>query len=469
MYKFYKNDLFEHFNFAIGDIISLQLVFFVPHIMGVVGANNIGSYRIMQLITTLIAMFVAFFTETYKTIYARGYIKEFKSVLFHVSLTFLVLIMTLFLLKNSVVYSRFAVASMWATYIIVEYIVRTLLKKISVRYFKAVKDPRDILLVADEGNVLQVLNRLKQNMFSDFRVVGIVLTDNVNPMKTVSGIPVVCEMNDMCEYITHNVVDEVMFATSADYKKIFGVMDRCITMGIAVHYSLGESEEYKIRRVVEDFGGFSVITSGANLVTSRQLFLKRTMDIFGSIVGLIITGVVTLFVAPAIFLASPGPIFFTQPRVGKNGRIFNIYKFRSMYMDAEERKAALLEQNKMTGLMFKIDNDPRIIKGVGHFIRKFSIDELPQFLNVLVGSMSLVGTRPPTVDEYEQYKYYHKSRLATKPGITGMWQISGRSDITDFDEVVALDNQYIQNWNIGLDIKILFKTILVVLGKKGSV
>ena len=161
-------------------------------------------------------------------------------------------------------------------------------------------------------------------------------------------------------------------------------------------------------------------------------------------------------------------MFFSQERVGRNGRKFKIYKFRSMYPDAEERKKELMEKNKMQGLMFKMDDDPRIIP-IGKFIRKTSLDEFPQFFNVLKGDMSLVGTRPPTVDEYEQYETHHRVRLAAKPGLTGMWQVSGRSDIVDFEEVVALDKKYIEEWNIGLDIRILLETVKVVLTGKGSV
>ena len=144
-----------------------------------------------------------------------------------------------------------------------------------------------------------------------------------------------------------------------------------------------------------------------------------------------------------------------------------MYKFRSMYMDAEERKKELMAQNEVQGLMFKMENDPRITK-VGAFIRKTSIDELPQFWNVLKGDMSLVGTRPPTMDEWEKYELHHRKRLAIKPGLTGMWQVSGRSNITDFEEVVKLDKQYISEWTMGLDIKILFKTVQVVFKKEGS-
>ena len=141
-----------------------------------------------------------------------------------------------------------------------------------------------------------------------------------------------------------------------------------------------------------------------------------------------------------------------------------------MYMDAEERKKELMKQNNVKdGMLFKMDDDPRIIKGVGHFIRKTSLDEFPQFWNILKGDMSLVGTRPPTMDEYNQYELHHKSRLAAKPGLTGMWQISGRSDMTDFEEIVKLDNEYIMNWSFGLDIKIILKTFLVVIARKGSV
>ena len=193
------------------------------------------------------------------------------------------------------------------------------------------------------------------------------------------------------------------------------------------------------------------------------------MDICGGIVGLILTGIIAVVIGPIIYIKSPGPIFFTQVRVGKNGRKFKIYKFRSMYMDAEERKAELMAQNNIKdGMMFKMDDDPRIIKGIGHFIRKYSIDEFPQFWNVLKGDMSLVGTRPPTVDEWEKYEFHHRSRLAIKPGLTGLWQVSGRSDITDFEEVVKLDKTYIESWNIGQDIKTLFKTVGVVLVKEGA-
>ena len=182
----------------------------------------------------------------------------------------------------------------------------------------------------------------------------------------------------------------------------------------------------------------------------------------------------------AIYIASPGPIFFAQERIGRNGRKFRMYKFRSMYMDAEERKKELIAQNKVSdGMMFKMDFDPRIIgnkilpdgtkkTGVGQFIRKTSIDELPQFWNILKGDMSLVGTRPPTLDEWEKYEPHHRARMSFRPGLTGLWQVSGRSNITDFEEVVKLDTQYIGEWSVKNDIRIIFYTIVGVLKNNGA-
>ena len=214
-----------------------------------------------------------------------------------------------------------------------------------------------------------------------------------------------------------------------------------------------------------------------NYATDRQAFAKRALDILGGLVGCFLTGIIFIFVAPAIYISSPGPIFFSQTRIGQNGKTFKMYKFRSMYMDAEERKAELMAQNKVgDGMMFKMDFDPRIIgnkvlpngkkkTGIGQFIRKTSLDEFPQFFNILVGDMSLVGTRPPTLDEWEKYEPHHRARMSFRPGLTGLWQVSGRSNITDFEEVVKLDTQYIGEWSVKGDISILFKTVMGVLKK----
>ncbi|MED3936471.1 sugar transferase [Priestia megaterium] len=192
------------------------------------------------------------------------------------------------------------------------------------------------------------------------------------------------------------------------------------------------------------------------------LFTKRCVDLIGATVGLSILLVVFIIVGFLIKLEDPkGAIFFSQKRVGKNGKEFNMYKFRSMVSNAEEKLAELLEHNETTGAMFKMKNDPRVTK-IGRFIRKTSIDELPQLINVLKGDMSLVGPRPPLKREVEQYSEYHLQRLLVTPGCTGIWQVSGRSNI-GFEEMVELDLYYIKTRNCKLDIKIILKTVKIVV------
>lgn len=202
-----------------------------------------------------------------------------------------------------------------------------------------------------------------------------------------------------------------------------------------------------------------------------KLAIKRMMDIAGSMVGLAMTAVLAVIFGPMIFISDPGPIFFSQDRVGLNGRVFRIHKFRSMYRDAEQHKAELMKDNEMKGPMFKMEDDPRVIgsgpdgrrHGIGRFIRRTSIDEFPQFLNVLKGEMSLVGTRPPTLDEWERYEPRHRARLTMKPGVTGLWQAYGRGEVRDFDRIVEMDMEYINTWTIAGDMKILIKTAAMVL------
>jgi exopolysaccharide biosynthesis polyprenyl glycosylphosphotransferase len=198
-----------------------------------------------------------------------------------------------------------------------------------------------------------------------------------------------------------------------------------------------------------------------------QLFLKRCIDVAGALAGLGLTAFLFPFIALAIRLDSPGPLFFRQVRVGESGRLFTCWKFRSMYRDAERQKKELIPLNEMNGAIFKMRNDPRVTR-VGKVLRRMSLDELPQFWNVLRGEMSLVGTRPPTPEEVAGYEHKHRKRICIKPGITGLWQVSGRNDIRDFDEVVRLDIEYIDRWSLWLDVKILTKTFRVLLARNGA-
>ena len=343
-----------------------------------------------------------------------------------------------------------------------------------------------MLVISTVDHIDICVEKLRGKIYRGFEISGVaiidkdaviddVLKEKVSAMSLGREIDFINSSESLIEYVRQDIVDEVYIDTFKDKEELDKLVQMFLDMGVTVHIGMGFLPDDLPNRFMENIGECNCITTTIKTASAVEITLKRIMDIAGGLVGIILTGIAYIFVAPIIKKASPGPVFFKQERVGKNGRIFYIYKFRSMYMDAEERKKELMAHNEMQGLMFKMENDPRIIgsekgpgKGIGNFIRKTSIDELPQFWNILKGDMSLVGTRPPTKNEYEQYDLHHKIRLSAKPGLTGMWQTSGRSEITDFEEVVRLDKYYIENWSLLLDIKLILKTIVVVLDRKGS-
>ena len=329
----------------------------------------------------------------------------------------------------------------------------------------------NLLIVTTREYLTEILERFGKSKEVNWKITGVVLLGQRGEETEINGIPIFGETDDYLEYATLHVVDEVFIQVDEIQKREKYLKNMILEfekMGVVVNLNLdlfdlgvnGVKQVYNLEQ-------YHVLAFSSRLFDYRMVLIKRMIDIAGALVGLLITGIVGIVLAPFLLLESPGPLIFCQNRVGVNGRIFKFYKFRSMYVDAEERKKELMAKNEVQGLMFKMENDPRITK-VGAFIRKTSIDELPQFWNVLKGDMSLVGTRPPTVDEYEQYTGYQKRRISFRPGITGLWQISGRSDIKDFDEVVKLDLEYIDNWSLLLDLKIIFKTILVVFKGSGA-
>ena len=365
-------------------------------------------------------------------------------------------------------------------YVVITYLTRLFLKS---RLKKQMEEgtKTSLLIITSQDIVHRVVKSMKENNFARYVISGVALVDADWVGNVIEGIPVVAGTDDIPEYVCNEWIDEALIVIADDLpypKELIRVLTET---GVTTHLNLAKITSMPGKcQFVEKVGAYTVLTTSMNYASTFQLMLKRGMDIVGGLVGCFLTGIIFIFVAPAIYLASPGPIFFTQERVGRNGKHFKMYKFRSMYMDAEARKAELMKENRLgDGKMFKLDFDPRVIgnrilpdgtkkTGIGDFIRRTSLDEFPQFFNVLLGDMSLVGTRPPTVDEYEKYKLHHKARLSAKPGITGLWQVSGRSDITEFEDVVKLDTAYIKDWSIGKDLRILAKTVQVVLMGKGS-
>ena len=324
------------------------------------------------------------------------------------------------------------------------------------------------LMIIAAGEQAEIIVRsFRANPVTVFKLMGLAVVDRDMRGQEILGSRVTSCREDMMSFAVSHVIDEVLISIPGDPGLEEAAARELLSIGLAVHIC-GEQYCNKLPNCrYHRLLGMNVASCRSREIPLWMALGKGIMDFFGGLVGALLAVIIGIFMGPVIYAASPGPILFSQMRVGKNGRKFRMYKFRSMYMDAEERKKDLLDQNKMKGQMFKLDNDPRVIPGIGHFLRKTSLDEFPQFFNVLRGDMSLVGTRPPTVEEYEAYEFCHNKRLAMKPGLTGLWQISGRSDISDFEEVVKLDGEYIDSWSIGKDIRIIVKTVLAMFAGKG--
>ena len=470
MYQKEKNPWLKHLDFIILDIICLQIAYSAAYMIrhGLHMPYSHPNYRNLAVVIVFVQLCTCFFLESYRSILRRGYIEELKKTVINVSVVIMTIFAYLFITKTSRIFSRAVFVQMWIIGIGMIYIARIWWKTIVQKRLENKKYLQSLIVISSSDRIKEIITSIKEQKYTGYYVSGIILSDLKNVDKNFLGIPVVADQNDAIEYLQAHVVDEV-FIDLPEYSKWRNeLVDACNEMGITIHLNIGAANLSGRNTLVEKFADHMVITTSISFADPRQLMVKRIMDIIGGIIGLGLTAIIMIIFGPIIFIQSPGSIFFSQERVGRNGRKFKIYKFRSMYLNAEERKKELMSQNKMQGFMFKIDDDPRIIP-IGKFMRKTSLDEFPQFWNVLKGDMSLVGTRPPTVDEYEQYETHHKARLAAKPGLTGMWQVSGRSDIIDFEEVMALDKKYITEWNIGIDFRILLQTVRIVITGKGSV
>lgn len=449
--------------------------------------------------TMLLASFVIIYLGFHAKINLkkRSKLMEMINVLQNASLTYLAFIALATLARSPLTKSHSLIIVPYIAFVFFSAISRYFLKRWYTGFYTESKVASRIGVLTTIDRSEAFVEKLKEDW--SIKVTGVALLDNFcengvfhynNELKfngedgtttktkhrfpySVCDVPVIATDVRFFDWIRSTPLDEVYINLPyEDNQSVNEIINELESMGIVVHInlptfeSLMESGNYN-HFVCDSYAGYPIATISAVEHDNRQLIIKRFFDIIGALIGCILSTPIILITAIPLLIESPGPLFFKQKRVGRNGRLFDIYKLRSMYVDAEARKQELMAQNKMDGLMFKVDNDPRITK-VGRVIRKLSIDELPQFFNVLKGDMSLVGTRPPTANEFEQYESHHKRRLSMRPGITGMWQVSGRSNIQDFEEIVKLDCQYIDEFSIWLDIKILLKTVLVVLKHEGA-
>ena len=328
---------------------------------------------------------------------------------------------------------------------------------------------RHVLIVGINPRTKRLVETIRAHARYGYQLVGLLESEpsRVDILRD-HDIPYLGKFEELEKILTERIVDEVhvCLPVRSCYEIIQSIAHLCVGVGVSVRLvadlfplRLATSRVYSLA----DIPMLSLSTVPENTL---QLGIKRALDIAVSLVGLVVLSPLFLVVAVAIKLESKGPVFYSQLRAGMNQRRLKMLKFRSMVQDAEDRRADLEHLNELEGPIFKIQNDPRITR-VGRFIRKFSIDELPQLINVLKGEMSLVGPRPALPNEVEQYTWDQRRRLSVKPGMTGLWQISGRSDV-GFKQWVECDLEYIDNWSLYQDFRIILKTFAVVILAKGA-
>ena len=345
-------------------------------------------------------------------------------------------------------------------------------KLILIIFFRDLREKgfnfRNILIVGSGPRAQKFIKQVQQHREFGLQVLGIVDEHSAEINKDLCGCKIIGGIDDIPQILNKNAVDHVFFIIP--HSKLDGIKEamlHCELVGVTVSVAVDFFELRFTKGKESSLLGMPIITFESTPDKVWSLLFKRLIDIVLSAVGLWVIFPFYMLIAIFIKMTSKGPIYFVQKRCGVQGRLFDLYKFRTMEEGAEAKLQQLLAHNEMRGPAFKLKNDPRVTK-IGKILRKTSMDELPQLWNVLKGEMSLVGPRPPLPKEVDKYDHWHRRRLSMRPGITCLWQISGRNNIVDFDEWMRLDLEYIDNWSLGLDFEILLKTIPVVVFGVGA-
>ncbi|MCF8069436.1 MAG: sugar transferase [Desulfobacterales bacterium] len=401
--------------------------------------------------------------ELYGDVRPTSYIKLLWSVLKSVLVVFAIVSAGTFFLKD-LNYSR-GFLLIFVTLSLISISVFRVSLRLYIGLFAAnFSHARRLLIVGDMDRGEIVSEILSKQLSWGHKIVGRISVGNE---EKEDELCLGC-LDNLTEILRSNTIDEVVFAINGDRSVNLSVyLDTCRKIGVPARILPAMWQSWGDGLTLEMCQGVPFLTISSDNIDATGILYKRILDIVGGIIGMLMLVIIYPFIAIAIKLDSSGPVLFKQKRMGQHGRIFDVYKFRTMCKDAEKQKEGLMDQNEMSGALFKLKDDPRITK-VGHFLRKTSLDEFPQFINVIKGEMSLVGTRPPTVEEVEMYEMEHLKRISAKPGITGLWQVSGRNRIDDFEQVVSLDCKYLDQWRFADDLKILFKTVWVVFQRKGA-
>lgn len=326
---------------------------------------------------------------------------------------------------------------------------------------------RTVLIVGTNTSAREVAASIELHRFWGFRILGFVASEHPAP-PAPPGYPLLGGVEDIPRIVQERVIDDVIFCVGRrDLDRMEDLFLSLQEQGIRTRFALNLFPHTLAKVELDDLDGVPLLTFSTGPSSLAQLLAKRLIDVTVAGMLMLVGFPVALGIALLIKLTSGGAVLFSQTRCGLNGRSFTLYKFRTMVEDAHERRQELMHLNEMSGPAFKVRDDPRVTR-FGRFLRKFSLDELPQLWNVLRGDMSLVGPRPPIPEEVAHYQRWQRRRLSMKPGLTCLWQISGRNEIGDFDRWMALDLEYIDTWSPLLDFKILVKTIPVVLSGRGA-
>ena len=472
MYKRAFHGWMKHVDFILLDELSLFLVLVAayagPFALAFPSESNPMGLIALILEINLLLIIASDFLET---VVHNSDWTEFKLTVRHcfylLSFTFLAMLIR----DGEFIYPPVTVFICFFLYLLLSFVSRILWRRFLFKQVRNKDTQKALLIVTYEKYALDILRPLKEYAFGSYTANGIVLIDRDAEGEWIEGVPVVANVSNAANYICKAWTDEILFFRSSHDEKTQSLIERCREMALTLHFyspvqGIGENKQ-----IIERIAGYEVLTANLNLMNPYDAFIKRGFDLLIGLIGSLIALLVMVIVGPMIKKASPGPLLFKQERIGQNGKKFKMYKIRSMYMDADEKKKELEQLNTHAdGMLFKMDFDPRVIgnrilpdgtkkTGIGDFIRRTDLDELPQFFNVLRGDMSVVGTRPPTVDEWEKYQYHHRARMSIRPGVTGLWQVNKSKDKMPFDEVVKLDTEYITTWSIREDVKLIFLTI----------
>lgn len=428
--------------------------------------NTVGFVILILMIN--LGVLIAF--DGFNRVVTRGYLVEFWMTLRHVLVLLAFSLMAVNIRADDYSYPKGFFVLVFILYFIYSYGSRIFWKHFLRSHPRPDKAKNPILIVTDSRYAKEILDRMRKYSFLRYQLIGFVFTDRDAEGEMFEDVPVVANLDNAARYLCREWVDEVLFFHASPDEKTQKLIEQCREMALTIHLYVAIQGIDERKQTIGYIAGYEVLTANLNLMNPIDAFAKRSFDILVGLAGSAAAALLLIVLGPFIYFASPGPLIFCQERIGENGHKFKMYKIRSMYMDAEERKAELMKESTHTdGMMFKMDFDPRVIgnrilpdgtqkKGIGAFIRATSLDEFPQFFNVLKGDMSVVGTRPPTPDEWEKYQLNHRARMSVKPGLTGLWQIRPDKDYMSFDEIVKLDTEYISNWGLGLDLRIVLAT-----------